>query len=852
MSELLPFEQIRARDAETVGGKGLSLGRMVSAGFPVPPGFCITTTAYRRLHGQPLASDPILVQQIAAAYRQLGGGPVAVRSSATAEDGAVTSFAGQQETILGVRGEDDVCAAIARCWESLHSDRAVAYRRHQGVGDEGLEMAVVVQRLVPAEVAGVLFTRDPLDTEGKRMLVEAAWGLGESVVSGQVAPDRYHLDRDTGQVIEQHTAAKTIQVTPEGRCEVPAEKQNQPCLDSVRLQELAELGGRVEAFYGEPRDIEWAWAEGQFWLLQARPITTAGAAELEQVRREEIAALAARVEPGGTVWSRFNLAEVLPEPTPMTWAVVRRLLSGRGGFGLMYRDLGFDPDPALDEEGVFDLVCGRPYCNLSREARQHCRQLPFEHNFAALKADPRRAMYPTPGINAARLDWRFWLTLPVVLPLLMGRMIRGQARRQRLRESIRRRFLEEIAAAFAHEVDAAWQQDLAVLEPNALLEQLEYWTRRTLVDFARDSLKPTALAAIVLGEVERLLARKLGAERARATVGELMMKVRPEPRTDLAGAIRNLEAGRLSRADFLRQFGHRGQWEMELAKPRWAEDDSALPGAPVSASGEALPSEPRGDAGGESAGENDEGTVRAKIPKDARLSSEEEKMLVGLVSELHDFLRLRESGKHYLLMGYALIRRTLVELDRRYRLGGGVFYLTPDELPRLIAGENLSGIIVRRRRRRTIARSLPLPPVIFSDDLEAIGRPQPTEGAGRLQGVPLSAGVAEAPALVLEQPRTDNLPAEPYVLVCPSTDPAWVPLFAQARGLVMEIGGVLSHGAIVAREFGLPAVAGLPDVQRRLRTGQLLRVDGSLGVVTVLSSSSTESGFRGRGTAPSV
>ncbi len=152
MSILRTIEQVQAGDVELVGGKGLSLGLMAGAGLPVPPGFCVTTAAYRRLSGRPLDSDVTLREQIGAAYRQLGGGPVAVRSSATAEDGSVTSFAGQQETILGVRGEADVCAAVARCWESLHSERAVAYRRHQGVGDDGLAMAVVVQRLVSAEV----------------------------------------------------------------------------------------------------------------------------------------------------------------------------------------------------------------------------------------------------------------------------------------------------------------------------------------------------------------------------------------------------------------------------------------------------------------------------------------------------------------------------------------------------------------------------------------------------------------------------------------------------------------------------------------------------------------------------
>ncbi len=249
MSDLRTFEQIQDGDVDSVGGKGLSLGRMTAAGLPVPPGFCVTTAAYRRLRGQSLGGDASLVEQIGEAYRRLGGGPVAVRSSATAEDGAVASFAGQQETILGVQGETEVCAAVARCWESLHSERAIAYRRHQGVRDEGLAMAVVVQRLIAAEVAGVLFTRDPLDPEGKRMLVEASWGLGESVVSGKVAPDRYHLDRATGGVVEQHIAAKTVQVTAEGTHAVPAEKQTQPCLDAARLAELAELGRRVEAFY---------------------------------------------------------------------------------------------------------------------------------------------------------------------------------------------------------------------------------------------------------------------------------------------------------------------------------------------------------------------------------------------------------------------------------------------------------------------------------------------------------------------------------------------------------------------------------------------------------------------------
>src|SRR5437763_11728607 len=242
MNDIRPFDQIDPGDRESVGGKGLSLGLMTRAGLPDPPGFCITSAAHRRLRGQQPHNDDALASAIVDAYRKLGGGAVAVRSSATAEDGSINSFAGQQETILGVAGEKDLLDAVARCWDSLESERARAYRRQQGVAGNGLGMAVVVQRLVPADVAGVLFTRDPLDPEGRRMLVEASWGLGESVVSGQVSPDRFHLARDTGAVCERHVSPKTLRRTPAGPEPVPPALQNQPCLDDAQLGQPAEVG----------------------------------------------------------------------------------------------------------------------------------------------------------------------------------------------------------------------------------------------------------------------------------------------------------------------------------------------------------------------------------------------------------------------------------------------------------------------------------------------------------------------------------------------------------------------------------------------------------------------------------
>src|SRR5262245_8387521 len=270
MNVIRHFCEIEPGDVKAVGGKGLSLGLLTRAGLPVPPGFCLTTEA---LAGSPTdaEAEPVLAgvvgEQVLEAYRRLGGGLVAVRSSGISEDGQAASFAGQQETILGVEGDEDLFSAVRRCWASLNTGRSRAYREKRQLDDAGAAMAVVVQKLVPSEVSGVLFTRDPLDAEGRRMLVEAAWGLGESIVSGRVSPDRFHLNRPSGEVVERHVSVKQTMQTATGARAVPQPQQAQPCLSDEQLKQLAELGRRIEEYYGDARDIEWAWAHGQFWVL---------------------------------------------------------------------------------------------------------------------------------------------------------------------------------------------------------------------------------------------------------------------------------------------------------------------------------------------------------------------------------------------------------------------------------------------------------------------------------------------------------------------------------------------------------------------------------------------------------
>ena len=827
MPDILPFAGIAADALLQVGGKGLSLARTAAAGLPVPPGFVIATAAYRRLFQVGARSDAEFMRQLQTAYRELGDGPVAVRSSATAEDGAETSFAGQQETILGVVGDDELVNAVERCWKSLFTERSIAYRRQQGIADDGAAMAVVVQRLVPAEVAGVLFTRDPQDPTGENLSVEASWGLGEAVVSGRVTPDRFRVNLTTGIAVEKHAGLKSVEFTPAGERPIDGARQTELCLSDSDLSALANLARKVEACYGAPRDIEWAIAAGELFLLQARPITTATAAEREALRLETIAELRGIAEPAGTVWVKYSISEVLPEPLPMTWALANRLLAQDGGCGAMNRDLGACPDNSLGGLSAYDLVAGRPMMNLSRLPRMQFARPPFEYPFAKLKADPKSALNPVPtllGFGGLRGIVR--------MPVTVWRLWRMSRVPRMLMATYPDRFTNEVVPPFVSAAKAALAHDWSKMPTTRLLELLDEWTARTLVDFARESMKATVLADLAWSNLSNLLRPKLGDERANAAIAELVQGAKPPAEAALANGIRAFSNGTLNESRFLEQFGHRGRNEMELAQPRWSEDPVAVaklrgqnPLAPTGFDAIA--------AQIESVGKVTTDELWKRIANEARLVGAPRLGGAKMADNLRVLLGLREAAKHYFMRGYAVIRRALVELDARFKLNGGIFYLLPAELPGLLANHDHSNLIAKRKKARQLALSIELPPVLFSDDLDAIGRAAPTpDGAATLTGVALSAGVAEGLALVLTEPGEP--PDEPFVLVCQSTDPAWVPLFAKAKALVMETGGVLSHGAIVAREFGLPAVAGLPGVVRNLRTRQRLRVDGSRGTVTVL------------------
>ena len=840
------FSEIDETDLPHVGGKGLNLGKLTRAGFRVPQGFCVTTDAYRfSVQNLPeqnadaikaLVLAPELITEIQAVHEKLQTATVAVRSSATAEDLAEASFAGQQDTFLNVK-PDELLDALKACWASLWSERAIAYRETQGIADDGLAMAVVIQEMCEADVSGVLFTVSPLRTDVA--IVESNWGLGESVVSGAITPDSFLMSRETDEILERNIATKREMVTEAGVRQVPDDRQDVPSLTDTQLRELTQLGMRVETFYGQPMDIEWALSDEQFVLLQARHITTPSSSTtpasptpevdqeaVEKLREKEIQRLETLAEAHGTVWCHYNLAEVLPAPLPMTWAIIKDFMSGAGGLGRAYRGLGFHPSESVESNGILDLICGRIYVNLNREAELYFEGFPFAHDFDTLKQNPQQAMYAQAQTDIKRSPASFWLKLP----LHIVRMSSAEMRLRRMRSNFDQMLTADAFPAFQAEVEAERDLSYTDLSDAELVAKFEMWRAKTLDDFAPKALTATLLAGFSLHRLEEALQKHTNETTAKTLASRLISGLSGNLTVETNKKLWQVATGDFAFTDFLKDYGHRAVDEFELARPRWREDTTYLERMIVSFQQDAS------ETGRQQHFER-QTEQHASAERDlSELLGDKTGVRKQVESEL-DFTRrympFRETAKFYLMLGYEQIRRALLELDNCHELDGGIFYLVPDELRQLIAGDDFGDTIAARRIERERMLQIELPDVIFSDSLAEIGTPGSTEVAETYTGVGVSAGIAQGKACVLLSPSDVRPSDRGYILVCPSTDPAWTPLFLHAAGLVMERGGILSHGAVVAREYGVPAVANIPNATRLIADGQTLQIDGNQGIVSI-------------------
>jgi len=827
------LDELTAADLPEAGGKGANLGELRRAGFPVPDGFVITTAAYALaaeaagVTGETpatarvrLAASPVpagIADAVREAYRALGTPAVAVRSSATAEDLPDASFAGQQDTILGVTGEDAVLDAVRKCWASLWNDRAVAYRQTHDVPAHGLRLAVVVQRMVDAESAGVLFTADPITGRRRRAAIEAVRGLGEQLVSGAVNPDHFMVDTRSGKLLERRG----------------------DILSDVQLRDLAALGARIEEHFGRPQDIEWAIDKARkIWVVQSRDITTL----------YPIPPSAPANEDDLRVYFSANVAQGVFDPfTPMGLQTFRLMSSGlAAAIGRPVRDpmVGASLYAESGMRVFIDLtpVLRDPFGREVPPRIMSAMEFRSQAIFTKLLDDPR--LRPRGSASRSRLR--------TIRAALHTGAPQNAVRAMLRPDATRKRVLGGLDRAIA---------DVRIPETSA--ERLEAYERLILTFPPR--FFPRLVGIVAAGVLSYALANRVVGARARP--GEMQTVLRGLPHNpttemdlalwDIARMARRDSASRealsaRSPADlsaqyragalppllhremtsFLERYGHRAIAEIDLGIKRWSEDPAHLLGAIanyIRLGDDATPPDVQFARGAREA----EAMIKTLT---SRLHGPRRVLLRFLLGRVRRLAGLREQPKFQIMrvwaLGHALIAPVGAELADRGLLDGAddAFFLTLPELRRAIAGEDLRKAVAERReiyRREQSRRHIPR--VLLSDGTDAETELPPATDGG-IRGTPASPGIARGIARVILSPVGARLePGE--VLVAPSTDPGWTPLFLTAGALVMEMGGMMSHGAVVAREYGIPAVVGVPDATGRIATGEHVTVDGSAGTV---------------------
>ncbi|MEU8251111.1 PEP/pyruvate-binding domain-containing protein [Nonomuraea sp. NPDC048916] len=788
MRLVAPLRDFGRDDLAQAGGKAANLGELVRNGFPVPDGFVITTGAYElvadghdtREHFERVPMPGELREAVLAAYAALGGGPVAVRSSATAEDLPGAAFAGQQDTYLNVVGEEALVDAVRRCWGSLWAERAVAYRRRLGIDPGEVRIAVVVQSMVEAETAGVLFTADPVTGDRARIVVDASGGLGEAVVSGLVTPDHYVLDA-AGEVTAYTPGRREVVirgaagggVTRESGTDTPGER-----LPAEALRELARLAGRVAAHFGRPQDIEWAYAGGRVSLLQARPMTALPPpplGRLNPVRRRL-----------GMVLLEY--LPVRPYPIDMsTWVPygpAGLMAKVTGGFGVK----GAFEDFLVEEDGVvYRLVPPQPRPSIRvLAAPLRILRLARRHDPARWTDDPRfrafvAAIEELESRDLAALPWPELVRVP----------------RQAL----------DLAQPVADlRIDYLPGSGLALLR---LLGSLKLLGRGK------------EFGALIAGARTRTSdanqALELLAEEARLTGA---LDADPPPAAFAAG----LRA-------FLAEYGHRETASpLLVTPPTWADAPETVLGLiRVLAAKPPSPAAP------------DDALGRLLAHPRLRSAARRARM-TRRVQAARAGVAFREDSHFFFTEPLPVLRRSLVEIGRRLRDVGllqepeDVFHLRLEELEGIGDAEmmaepdreRLRAAVLRRAAKRDELAGVRL------IDPAAIHSVRPM-GDALVAGTPASAGTATGPVKVIRDPAGFGGLAEGDVLVCPYTNPSWTPLFQRAAAVVVDTGGSASHAAIVAREYGIPAVMGTGEGTSVLSDGQLVTVDGGTGLVSAAS-----------------
>ncbi|MBL7495923.1 phosphoenolpyruvate synthase [Frankia sp. CNm7] len=859
---VLDLQEVDATRVAVVGGKAAHLGGLSRIeGIRVPAGFCVTTNAFRRIMAdapsianlldqlsrlnpddreavrtlsaeirrtiEGIAIPGGLATVITHALAQLGErAAYAVRSSATAEDLPTASFAGQQDTYLNIVGPAEILRHVSRCWASLFTERAVTYRQRNGIDHRAVHMAVVVQQMVFPDAAGILFTADPVTGNRKVATVDASFGLGEAVVSGLVNPDVFKV-RD-GAIVAQAVAAKqrAIHALPAGgtrEVAIDPHRQEQPALTNTQILRLVRLGRRIEAHFGRPQDIEWCLVDDDFQIVQSRPITTLfpipAADDQENHVYVSVGHQQMMTDPmkplGLSMWQLTAMAPMHAAGGRLFVDVTRRLASPASRAGLL--DLMGRGDPLIRD--ALETVLDRG-------------------DFIPTLPDGGPAGPPVRGASTP-IE-----TDPAIVTELVER---SQASIAALRREIR---TKSGPALFDFLLEAFEEHKRVLGDPlsmQAIMAGMAatWWLNDQLREWlgeknAADTLTLSA-PGNVTSEMGLALLDVADVIRPHPEVVAFLRGVEDDGFLDALPKFSGGTEARHAIEAYLDRYGMRCVGEIDITRPRWRERPSTL--VPV------ILDNVRNFAPGAARRRFEQGQREARkktqevlehlraLPDGEHKATETEKM----IDRVRTFIGYREYPKYGIVSRYFVYKQALLaEAERLVRANvlpekEDVFYLTFQELHGVVRTNQVDDKLIQRRKDAFRSYHALTPPRVLTSDGEVIAGAYRRDDVptGALIGLPVSAGTIEGRArVILDMAQADLEPGD--ILVTAHTDPSWTPLFVAVTGLVTEVGGLMTHGAVIAREYGLPAVVGVVDATRLIPDGQRIRVHGSDGYVEIL------------------
>jgi pyruvate,water dikinase len=860
---VLGFQEIDQAQVAVVGGKGAHLGELSRLeGIRVPAGFCVTTDAFRRIMTeapsidypldrlsrlksddreairalsaeirrtlQGIAIPDDLAAAITRALTRLGEqAAYAVRSSATAEDLPTASFAGQQDTYLNVAGPAAILQHVSRCWASLFTERAVTYRLRNGFDHRKVGMAVVVQQMVFPQASGILFTADPVTSNRKVASVEASFGLGEALVSGLVNADVYKV-RD-GELVAKAVATKqlAIHASPVGGTQEQAiepERQEQPALTDAQVVRLAQLGRWIEAHFGRPQDIEWCLVDEDFQIVQSRPVTTLFPVPETGDRENHVYVSVGHQQMMTDPMKPLGLSFwQMTTPRPMYEAGGRLFVDVTQGLASPASRAGL-----LEVLGKSDPLIG------------DALQTIVEHeDFLPSPPDEGSAWAP-PGSGApAPIE-----TDPAIVTELIER---SQAAIAAVKRDIRTQSgsaLLDFIRADIQELKRvqfdprSMQVIMAGMEATWWLnEQLQAWLgEKNAADTLAQSVphNVTSEMGLALLDVADVI-------RPHADVVAFLQLVEDDGFLD---ELPRLAGGREARdaiRAYLDKYGMRCVGEIDITRPRWSERPTTL--VPLIL-GNIKNFEPgagkrRFEQGRQEALQKKQELLeRLRALPDGERKAEEAKRMIDRV---RTFIGYREYPKYGMVSRYFVYKQALLEEAERLvqanvlREKEDIFFLRFEELQDVVRTNQVDDQLIRQRKDAFRSYQALTPPRVLTSDGEVIAGAYRRDDlpAGALVGLPVSAGTIEGRARVILDITEADLEAGD-ILVTAYTDPSWTPLFVAIKGLVTEVGGLMTHGAVIAREYGLPAVVGVEHATRLIREGQQIRVHGTDGYVEIL------------------